>query len=62
MPRTSWLADELMAKYLEVYKMTRPVVVVVVSLFDESGNMGRPWAERGASVFCFDILNKNLHE
>lgn len=31
---------------------------VVVSLFDESGNMGRPWAERGAKVYCFDILNE----
>lgn len=32
---------------------------VVVSLFDESGNMGRPWAERGAIVHCFDILNRD---
>lgn len=30
----------------------------IVSLFDESGNMGRPWAEAGYSVYCFDILNK----
>lgn len=29
----------------------------VVSLFDESGNMGRPWAEAGSSVHCFDIEN-----
>lgn len=29
----------------------------VVSLFDESGNMGRPWAQAGYSVHCFDILN-----
>lgn len=30
---------------------------VVVSLFDESGNMGRPWADAGYAVHCFDILN-----
>ena len=35
--------------------MTEPIVV---SLFDESGNMGRPWAERGAGVHCYDIQNK----
>lgn len=29
----------------------------IVSLFDESGNMGRPWAEAGYAVHCFDILN-----
>lgn len=29
----------------------------VMSLFDESGNMGRPWAEKGAHVWCFDIQN-----
>lgn len=34
------------------------IVGNVVSLFDESGNMGRPWAERGYRVFCFDILNE----
>jgi len=34
-------------------------MVTVVSLFDESGNMGRPWAERGAAVYCFDTQNKN---
>lgn len=32
--------------------------MLVVSLFDESGNMGRPWTERGAHVHCFDIQNK----
>lgn len=30
----------------------------VVSLFDESGNMGRCWAEKGAIVYCFDTQNK----
>lgn len=35
---------------------------VVASLFDESGNMGRPWAERGAIVHCFDILNDERME
>ena len=34
------------------------MTVTVVSLFDESGNMGRPWAERGAVVHCIDILNE----
>lgn len=34
-------------------------MTLVVSLFDESGNMGRPWAERGAHVHCFDIQNTN---
>jgi hypothetical protein len=34
----------------------------VVSLFDESGNMGRPWAESGYRVFCFDILNTDREE
>lgn len=32
---------------------------VIVSLFDESGNMGRPWAKNGWEVYCFDILNKD---
>lgn len=35
------------------------MTVTVVSLFDESGNMGRPWAERGAHVHCFDTQNAN---
>lgn len=26
-------------------------------MFDESGNMGRPWAEAGYTVHCYDILN-----
>lgn len=30
----------------------------VVSLFDESGNMLRPWAEAGYGCFAFDITNK----
>lgn len=29
----------------------------VMSLFDESGNMVRPWAEAGWRCWCFDILN-----
>lgn len=29
----------------------------IVSMFDESGLMVRPWAERGFQCFCFDILN-----
>ena len=29
----------------------------VVSLFDESGNMARPWARAGYHCYCFDILN-----
>ena len=35
---------------------------IVVSLFDESGNMGRPWAEEGAIVHCFDIQNADRAE
>ena len=35
------------------------MTITVVSLFDESGNMGRPWAARGAMVHCFDIQNKD---
>lgn len=31
---------------------------VLVSLFDESGNMVRPWAEAGWTCFCVDILNE----
>lgn len=30
---------------------------VVISLFDESGNMGRPWAEKGCYVICVDTEN-----
>lgn len=29
----------------------------IVSLFDESGNMVRPWAQAGHHCYCFDILN-----
>ena len=35
------------------------MTLTVVSLFDESGNMGRPWAEKGAHVHCFDTQNAN---
>lgn len=31
--------------------------MIVVSLFDESGNMVRPWAEAGHQCHCFDIQN-----
>lgn len=31
---------------------------IVVSLFDESGNALRPWAEAGFQCFAFDILNQ----
>lgn len=31
---------------------------VAVSLFDESGNMLRPWAEAGWEVHCFDLLGE----
>jgi hypothetical protein len=34
----------------------------VVSLYDESGNMLRPWAEAGHDCFCVDILNNNTSE
>lgn len=34
----------------------------VVSLFDESGNMLRPWAEHGYQCHMFDILNKDRSE
>lgn len=30
----------------------------VISLFDESGNMVRPWAEAGYRCWCFDIVNE----
>lgn len=30
----------------------------VISLFDESGNMVRPWAAAGYHCMCFDILNE----
>ena len=33
-------------------------MTTVISLFDESGNMGRPWAEAGAKVICYDLENK----
>ncbi len=31
--------------------------MIIVSLFDESGNMVRPWAEAGHTCFCFDLQN-----
>lgn len=31
----------------------------IVSMFDESGNMLRPWAEAGYQCWAFDILNVN---
>jgi hypothetical protein len=34
----------------------------VVSLYDESGNMLRPWAEAGHDCYCVDILNNNTCE
>lgn len=34
----------------------------VVSLYDESGNMLRPWAEAGYQCYCFDILNDGRTE
>jgi hypothetical protein len=33
--------------------------MIVVSLFDESGNMVRPWANAGHECYCFDILNRD---
>lgn len=34
----------------------------IVSLFDESGNMVRPWAEAGHDCYCLDILNDGFRE
>lgn len=31
--------------------------MIVASMFDESGNMVRPWAAAGHTCFCFDWLN-----
>ncbi len=36
--------------------MQRPIV----SMFDESGVMLRPWAERGFKCYAFDILNTSM--
>ena len=33
----------------------------IISLYDYTGVMGRPWAEAGADVYCFDIQHKNLY-
>lgn len=35
---------------------------VIVSLFDESGNAVRPWAEAGHTCYCFDRLNTGAVE
>jgi len=34
----------------------------VISLYDYTGVMGRPWAEIGADVYCFDIQHKGHSE
>lgn len=34
----------------------------IVSLYDESGNAMRPWAEAGFNCYCYDILNENRVE
>ena len=31
--------------------------MIVASMFDESGNMVRPWARKGHTCYCFDKLN-----
>lgn len=35
--------------------------MIVVSLFDESANMVRPWAEAGHVCFCYDLVNSPEH-
>jgi hypothetical protein len=35
---------------------------LIVSLFDESGNMVLPWAEHGFICYCFDLLNDDRVE
>lgn len=34
---------------------------IVVSLFDLTGNMVRPWADAGYDCFCYDIQHKRVH-
>ena len=34
--------------------------MLIVSLFDFTGNAGRPWAEAGHQVLCLDILHKGF--
>ncbi|WP_446333594.1 hypothetical protein ACRHQP_00485 [Burkholderia pseudomallei] len=34
---------------------------LVVSLFDRTGNMVRPWAEAGYECRCYDIAHEGLH-
>jgi hypothetical protein len=34
-----------------------PGLPVVISIYDESGNMLRPWAEAGFDCYCLDIVN-----
>ena len=36
--------------------------MIIVSLFDESGNMVRPWAIDGHQCFCFDLQNNGKVE
>lgn len=36
--------------------------MIIVSLFDESGNMVRPWAEDGHTCYCFDLQNNGTVE
>jgi len=36
--------------------------MIVVSMFDESGVMVRPWSEAGCECYCFDIVNENRTE
>ena len=33
---------------------------VVISLFDYTGNMVRPWAEDGYTCYCYDIQHDGL--
>jgi hypothetical protein len=32
--------------------------MIVISLFDKTGNMARPWAEAGYKCYCFDIQHE----
>lgn len=36
--------------------------IILVALFDESGNMLRYWAEKGFTCYCFDWLNEESEE
>lgn len=35
---------------------------IVLSLFDRTGNMVRPWAEAGCECWCVDIQHKGIHQ